>query len=110
MDESVLLKISLIFSFLGIASLFLISRHIELTDTTIEKISSGDEGKTFMITGNVIGLKESGKLSILEINETKELEVMVFTDSLNLTAGDNVKITAEKTEGRIIARKIEKIE
>ena len=50
MNESYLLKLSLLISILGLIALFLITKNIEINDTTIEKITNEEiKGDIFVI-------------------------------------------------------------
>ena len=113
MNEKFLLKLALIISVLGLILLYVISKNIEISDTTIEKITNEEIEGDVVIRGTVKEINTRGSTTFLVINQESEIEVIVFSNNVNLSMGDNVKITGQvseyKNQKEIIADKIEKI-
>ncbi|MBD3204509.1 hypothetical protein GF327_09540 [Candidatus Woesearchaeota archaeon] len=111
MNENLLLKISLFFSVTGIVLIFIISRSIEINDTTIRKITQGEAEQEILLTGKVSEIHSSDKVTILKIQKTETIDVVMFEPDLNFQKGSKVKIKGSVDEQNdkytIIADKIE---
>ena len=113
MDERFLLKLALIISVVGLIALFIISTNIEINDTTIEKITSEEIEGDVVITGIVKEITEKSGTTFIIIKQESDINVIVFSDNLNLSKGETVKITGTveeyQNQKEIIADKIQKI-
>ena len=113
MNEKSLLKLALLISVIGLILLFIISKNIEINDTTIEKITNEEIEGDVVIKGTIKEINSRGSATFLVISQESEIEVIVFSNNVNLSKGDNVKITGQvseyKNQKEIIADKIEKI-
>ncbi|MBN2367956.1 hypothetical protein JXC34_02980 [Candidatus Woesearchaeota archaeon] len=109
MDDKHLLRIALLFSFLGLAALFLISRNIEINDTTIEKINRGEIVGKAVLEGTVKSIRQSEKATFIVLSQESDLNVIAFSNIAGLETGDRVKITGDIDDGEILAEKIEKV-
>jgi aspartyl/asparaginyl-tRNA synthetase len=107
-DEQLLLKLALVMACVGIIALYTITRHIELNDTTIEKITSGETSKV-KLTGKVVSVRNSGKATILDISKESTVQVIIY-DKVEIVPGINVTVEGrtDKSSGLITADRIEK--
>ena len=108
LNEKFLLKLALLVSVLGLVSLFIISKNIEISDTTIEKITNEEIQGNVQITGKVKEIINRGSVTILTISQESEIEVIAF-GNVSLNKGDTVEISGKTSDNEIIADKIEKI-
>ena len=111
MNEKSLLKLALIISLVGLVLLFVISKNIEINDTTIEKITNEEIEGDVVIKGIVKEITERSGTTFIIITQQSEIEVIVFSNDVNLSKGDNVEIIGSVSEYQnqkeIIADKIE---
>ncbi len=111
MNEKSLLKLALLISILGLILLYIVSKNIVIDDTTIEKITNEEIEGDVVIKGIVKEITERSGTTFIIINQESEIEVIVFSSNVNLSKGDNVKITGQvseyKNQKEIIADKIE---
>jgi DNA/RNA endonuclease YhcR with UshA esterase domain len=96
MNESLLLKLSLIFSLIGIIILYLISNKIQINDITIEKINKEELQKSVKIKGRITDTINKEKITILKVLQENEIKVVLFDNNVNFTNGELVEI-----EGKI---------
>jgi RecJ-like exonuclease len=112
MDESILLKIALVVSVIGIVFLYLISSQIELNDTTIEKITSGNVEDVVSVTGLITSVKQSGQTTFITLTESNDISVVAFSKNMSLAAGDTVKVIGKVQDyngkKEIIADRVER--
>ena len=106
MRESHLLLISLIVSVIGLVSLFFISESIDITDTTIEKITNGEIEGDVSLKGVVKSINMGDKYTSLVLTQNNDVEVIGFS-KINLKEGDRISVVGRFEEGKIIADKIE---
>ncbi|MBN2421782.1 OB-fold nucleic acid binding domain-containing protein [Candidatus Woesearchaeota archaeon] len=92
MNESLLLKLAVVFSFTGIIVLYLISRNIEINDTTIEKINKEELDNEVKVTGRITSVINREGLTVLEISEQTKISVLLFNNELNFTKGNVVEV------------------
>jgi hypothetical protein len=102
MKDSFLLKTSMIIALIGIISLFLITNNIEVDDTTISNIDASSIDSK--ITGEVISIKSSEKVSTIRLKQESFIEVLIFDNISGLKKGDTVTVTGEnkKEDGNLI--------
>ena len=111
MNEDRLLLLALIFSIIGLVSLFLISRKIEITDTTIEKITKEQIGDSVKITGKVTDIVEKSGFTLFTLSQNKQIKVVAYSN-VSADIGDMIEVTGriEEYEGEteLVADKIAK--
>ncbi|KHO45700.1 MAG: hypothetical protein QS98_C0008G0004 [archaeon GW2011_AR3] len=115
MNEQTMLKLSLGASLIGLFGLFIVSQNTSLPDFDGNQISQMD-GRTVMLTGELLKSTESEKMAKLTVREQKyghEVPVLVFKDgktNLSLNIGSIVVIVGDirKSQGKysIIAEKV----
>ena len=113
MEESVLIKASLILSLIGIAILILISDKIEIKGYNISDITKDLLEKEIKVTGKVIKVSETPGLYLIDLeNEERKLKVVIFKEDKNLSFKKNQlievtgKVVLYKKELEIEAKKI----
>ena len=118
MQEKTLMRISFVCSVIGVIALFFLSENIEISDAEIDKIDLAMIGNSVKVDGKVSRVTNAEKVLILNIvdSDNNDLTVVAFkkkNDNINLTDGDNVKITGkiEEYNGKpeIIASEIKAI-
>ncbi len=113
MKENTLIKISLIFSLVGLLALFLISSSIE---PKVYQQFDTKEGDDIRISGKVMSIEDKETFMIVRIESGHEFNVIVFNDgkASGLRKGDEVEIIGsyEKYKGsdEVIADAIRKID
>lgn len=112
MDESLLLKISLATSLIGLVALFLVTYSVRPHDTLLQKINELDEGEDVRVTGVVSKINQREKIAYIDIAYPESRTATVFTTAdLKLQKGDFVEITGEvsefKGEKQLIAQEID---
>lgn len=97
MRETVLLKIALIFSLIGLIALYFISENIEVKEYSGRSISSniGDDVK---LEGIVKNMRKSQNAAFMEVEQKVPLKVVILKSDVNLTAGDIVEVIGEVQE------------
>jgi aspartyl/asparaginyl-tRNA synthetase len=95
MDENILLKVALSVSVIGIIVLFLISTQIELSDTTIEKITSGSAEDKVSVTGTIKSIRQTGSATFILLTQASDLDVVVFSENLSMDVGETIKVTGK---------------
>lgn len=98
MKESTLLRIAIIVSLIGLCLIYAVAESIEISDTTIEKITSGETEETVKITGNVVSVSRKGGATRLVLAETTEINAVVFSSDIELAPGDSVEIAGKISE------------
>ena len=108
MDENQLLKLSFIVAILGIIALYFLS-NVEINYTTIEKINNEKIGNFIKITGRVVDVIETDKITIIKIAQENFIEVVAF-DDMEISKGMNVEVSGRVDEyndkSQIVAEKI----
>ncbi|MBN1502175.1 hypothetical protein JW930_01405 [Candidatus Woesearchaeota archaeon] len=108
MKENQLLIIALLTSITGLVILAVLSHKIEVTDTTIEKITKEEIGNQIKVTGKIIDIEKRPSYVILEIEQPSLLEVIVFDNNSDFSVGNVVKITGRvQKEKEIVADEIQ---
>jgi DNA/RNA endonuclease YhcR with UshA esterase domain len=96
MDENTLLKIAVVCSILGVAALYIISGKIDVGETPINKITSGQADGEVFVKGKVSSIRETESIMILEIEKTETIPVFIFkskadSDSFSINKGDPIE-------------------
>lgn len=108
MKESSMLKIALAVAILGIVSLFVIAKNIEITDTTIEKINREEISGTVTVTGRITQIQAGEKFTSMVIAQESELEAIAYS-MIDLNPGDIVRVTGKYEDNQLVIDKIELI-
>ena len=109
MDEKKISKIALASVVLGIIALFVISYFLDYKETPINEIDASDLGKNVKVIGEVGKFNDYGKVkTFLLKDETGEIMIAVFTESLEVEGKVEVVGSVEDYKGNIeiIADKI----
>ena len=113
MNESFFLKIALFFSLIGIILLYLISRNIEINDTTIEKLMQAKENDFVSVKGVIKEIKNISSGNIYVLSEENTIQVFAFSDKSSFEIGDKINVKGKLSEyngkKEIIADTIEKM-
>ena len=111
MNESHLLQIALISTAIGILLLFIISRNIELSETTIEKISNGEITGTVILEGTVKEVRSSENMVSFVLLQNKSIEIVGYSNKIAISNGQKIRVTGKVSEynnkKNIVADKIE---
>lgn len=107
-DEGMLLKISIISALLGLVILFILSGSITVDETTIRKMTDGSVSDV-VLTGKVVSVTDKGELTILRIEKTESVEVIVFEGSMQIEEGMDVRIKGSVDDGSILAERVERL-
>ena len=92
MKEKTLLKIALVCVLAGIIGLWFISDKIKIEEKDIEKITAADVDKDIMVSGIVNKVMHAGKITIIEVEQDKDIKVVLFKENASLEIGDNVDV------------------
>ena len=99
MKQSLLLKIALTCTIIGIIALFFILQFVELGETAINKINIGgvDADETVRISGAISKITEKNGVKFIEVEKTEKISVIVFDEknTSHFSRGDNVEITGK---------------
>jgi len=112
MDDSALIKVSLIVSLLGIFLLFIISDNINLEYSDIGNIKTQDEGRIVRIKGVVKSVRNSEGMIIVEVMQENIVPVVIFKENniSNINKNSFLDIEGEvrnyKGKPEIIADKV----
>ena len=110
MKESILLKIALICSLIGLIVLYFVSSKIEIKD--YKPILNKNIGEDVKLNGIVTKVTDRGGVVFIEVSHQSPITVILFSseDNLKLKNGDNVEVVGEvqeyKGKNEIIAEKI----
>ena len=97
MKEKTLIKISLIFSVIGIVFLYYLVGNVSLDEKEIDKINYIDQD--IKIKGVVTNIDERDKGAFVEIAQPNVMKVVIFKDDeLNLKINDYIEITGNVEE------------
>jgi len=112
MKETILLKIALIVSLVGLVSLYLISNNIEINEKNIEKITIDNKDEFVKVKGLVSRVIDTEKVTIINVMQPGEITVVLFKSNNATTPiqeGNEVEIIGkvDEYEGKleIIAQK-----
>ena len=111
MKETLLLKIALICSLVGLVALFFISQRIELKDYKPDFLNK-NVGDSVKLSGKISKITAGNNVVFIELSQQVPVSVVVFTDNdfTNLNKDDFVEIEGKVQEyngkEEIIADKI----
>ena len=111
MKETLLLKIALICSLVGLVALFFISQRIELKDYKPDFLNK-NVGDNVKLSGKISKITSGNNVVFIELSQQVPVSVVVFTDNdfTNLNKDDFVEIEGKVQEyngkEEIIADKI----
>ena len=92
-----MIKISLIFSVIGIVFLYYLVGNVSLDEKEIDKINYIDQD--IKIKGVVTNIDERDKVAFVEIAQPNVMKVVIFKDDeLNLKINDYIEITGNVEE------------
>ncbi len=101
MEETLLLRLSLAVSIIGLALLFLASKFVQLEPTKIEDLCSKQLNDKARIKGRIEGVKELDKAYVIEVAQEKTVSVTVFKgDSVSFRPGQFVDVVGRLQEYR----------
>jgi DNA/RNA endonuclease YhcR with UshA esterase domain len=111
MHSSVLIKVALTSSLIGIISLFVLMQACAIPEHDISHIKMMDEGTTVKTEGMIKRITSKGNLTFIDIERKETMDVIAFNSpSLRLRQGDRIlvegKIESYKGETEIIADSI----
>lgn len=96
MQESTLLKISLICVVLGILALFFISKTIKFPESPLLQEDQG-----YTVEGTIARITQRDKVTFIELQKEDELTVVLFKDyPVDLHYGDYVEVVGKASEDR----------
>tara|TARA_Y100000310_G_scaffold298572_1_gene332614 strand:+ start:4636 stop:4995 length:360 start_codon:yes stop_codon:yes gene_type:complete len=119
MKESLLLKIALITTLLGIFVLYVVSDNIKIKELSLDEINDEAIGNMVKVLGKVERVTELDKVTFIDVSQPSTAKVVVFRekekdDTLGLEQDDYVEIIGkiEDYEGEmeIIAERIRRVE
>nr|MCK4929976.1 hypothetical protein [Nanoarchaeota archaeon] len=109
MKDSLLLRIALITSIIGLAILVIILKTTGLQEIDISEAKELEEDKTVRITGIVERVTNKDNFAIINIKKQETITVIIF-DNINLSKGQKVEVIGKtkeyKGEKEVIADKI----
>ena len=113
MKESVILKIALIFSLIGLIMLYFISDNIGVKEYSA-RINS-DIGEDVKLKGVVKSIRKGNNTAFIEIEQNLPLGIVLFENkNINLTQGDFVEVIGEVQDyngkEEVIANRIRVVE
>ena len=83
LKDSLIIKLSLVLSLVGIVLLYILSNYSELDIINPSQINNYNEDDDVIIKGTLYSVNSRGTVTILEISEIVTTEVIIF-DDLNL--------------------------
>lgn len=101
MNENSLLKISLVFSLIGILTIFYISETTTINLSEISDLSKEDLDNKVRIKGEIISIGDTPGLMIVNVKDlTDQMTIILFKDNstINLERGKIIDITGTLTE------------
>lgn len=97
MRESMLLRIALVTSLLGLVLLFFFAARIELDATTIAKIDRTDIGNFVKVQGIVMDVYDAKDYTVLTIEQPETISVIFFGNA-SINAKDEIEIIGKVSE------------
>lgn len=95
MQESTLLKITLLCAVLGVIILFFISKTIQVKENSIL-----EQDKTYLVKGTIARITERESVTYLNLQKEDELTVILFKDyPVDLNQGDYVEVKGTASSG-----------
>jgi len=108
MEDSTLLKISLVISLIGVLLLYFMSESIEIDNVELMHIEDYKD-ETVKLNGVIEEITTTESATFLKVKQYEIIDVVVF-DYINLSSGDYVEVTGivdEYNDGyEILAEKI----
>ncbi len=98
MNESTLLKIAMIISSVGLVLLYLVSDEIEVSESSVEKINTGEVGEVVKVSGLIESVSVSDKVTFLSVKKTDDVKVIVFDKLDYLEEGMFIEVVGEIEE------------
>ncbi len=101
MNENSLLKISLVFSLIGILTIFYISETTTINLSEISDLTKEDLDNKVRIKGEIISIGDTPGLMIVNVKDlTDQMTIILFKDNstINLERGKIIDITGTLTE------------
>lgn len=98
MKETTLLKIALIVSLAGLVLLYLVSDKIDISESTVEKITRGNVGEVVKVSGLIESIRTTDAVTFLTIEKTGEIKVIVFEKLDYLQEGMYIEVVGEIEE------------
>lgn len=109
MQDSVLLKIALITSILGLGFLAIILATTGLQEIDISEAKELEEDTSIRITGTVQRVTNKDDFAIVSIKKEEEITVVLF-ENINLTKGQRIEVIGKTQdyngEKEVVADKI----
>lgn len=109
MQDSLLLKIAMITSIIGLGALALILTTTGLQEIDISQAKQLEEDQAVRITGTVERITAKEDFSIINIKKQEEITVIAF-DRVNLSKGQRIEVTGRtedyKGKKEVIAEEI----
>lgn len=97
MNNSFLLKLSLVCSIVGVVTLYLILQFVELDDSSIVELDDLSEGTLVKVVGVVESVNSREDFTVFSISQNVLVDAVVF-DSVNISAGLRVEVTGKLEE------------
>lgn len=101
MKEKNLILFSIFIAISGIILLFIISKQIQINNTTIQKINNEQIVGTVKFNGIVKKISSSDKFTKITLSNQNEIEAVAF-DNLSLSVNDKVKVTGKYNEDKTL--------
>ena len=101
MKESMLLKIALTTSLVGLILLYIFSGRIEIDESSIAKIDRTDIGDFVKVKGKISKINDNKDYIVLQIQEPKTINVIFFKDAnmnVSVNEQDEVEILGRVSE------------
>ena len=104
MKETLLLKIALICSMVGLVALFFISQRIELKDYKADFLNNKNIGDSVKLSGKINRITTGNNVVFIELIQQLPVSIVVFTDKeVNLVKeqyeNDNYKFYTKTKSG-----------
>ncbi|MBI2545768.1 hypothetical protein HYV81_01165 [Candidatus Woesearchaeota archaeon] len=97
MRESLLLKVALATSLIGLMLLYFFAERIELDESTISKIDRTDIGNFVKVQGKVTKVYDNKDYTVLQIQQPETISVIFFSNA-TINEQDNVEIIGRVSE------------
>jgi uncharacterized protein YdeI (BOF family) len=94
MEESILLRVALALSIIGICALLLIMKLSGIDESSISQAKQLEEGTPVKITGTVERISAKEGFTIITLSAKEQIEAVAFK-SINLSKGQRVQVTGK---------------
>ena len=99
MRESLLLKVALVTSLLGLVLLYFFAERIELDESSIAKLDRTDIGNFVKVQGKVMKVYDNKEYMVLQIQQPETISVIFFKESnVSIDEQDTVEIIGKVSE------------